>query len=84
MDLKALANSVGKNVRKARRLAGASQEQAASRMAISCRYLSEVESGRANASLHVLGEIAQALDVEVVDLVETEKCRPMRPPLFQR
>lgn len=58
---------VGLNIQRLRRERGISQEELAFRTPSSRSYLSGVESGRRNASLRLLEEIARVLDVEVID-----------------
>jgi transcriptional regulator with XRE-family HTH domain len=58
---------VGLNIQRLRRERGISQEDLAFRAPSSRAYLSGVESGRRNASLLLLENIARALDVEVID-----------------
>ena len=50
---------------------------------ISERYLSQVESGRANISVALLWRVAHAMDVEVQELLpDCEKCTRVPAPLF--
>lgn len=62
---------VGLNIQRLRRERGISQEELAFRAPSSRAYLSGVESGRRNASLELLENIARALDVEVIDFFAT-------------
>jgi transcriptional regulator with XRE-family HTH domain len=58
---------VGLNIQRLRRERGISQEELAFQAPSSRSYLSGVESGRRNASLQLLENIARVLDVEVID-----------------
>lgn len=61
--------SVGVRVRREREKAGLSLAQLASAAGLSKAYLVKVENGATNPSLGVLGQIADALDITVADLV---------------
>lgn len=61
--------TVGKQVRKYRRLAGMTQDALAERCGIYRTYLSRIEHGGANPTLSVLGALADALKVEVCELI---------------
>ena len=56
---------VGRNVRALRVASRLSQEELAHQAAVHQTYLSGVERGRRNASVLVLGRIAQALGVDI-------------------
>lgn len=60
---------VGERIRRERVKAGLSLAQLANAAGVSKAYLLKVESGDTNPSLGVLGQIADALDVTVADLV---------------
>jgi transcriptional regulator with XRE-family HTH domain len=60
---------VGERVRREREKAGLSLSQLAEAAGLSKAYLLKVESGTTNPSLRVLGQIADALDITVADLV---------------
>jgi transcriptional regulator with XRE-family HTH domain len=60
---------VGLNVQQARRERGLSQEELAHRAAVHQTYLSGVERGTRNPTVVVLDRIAQALDLDPVDLL---------------
>lgn len=59
----------GQNVRRVRRLKEMSQEELAFRADISRTYLSEVERGERNISVDNMDALAQALDMELPDLL---------------
>lgn len=67
MDMRRI---VGENVRQARMAAGLSQEQLSERCGFSQQYLSGLERGRRNPTIVTLYELAQALGVSHVSLVE--------------
>ena len=66
MDVRA---RVGLNVQKLRRARGFSQEELADRAAIHQTYLSGVEQGKRNPTITVLQRVAEALSVDIEDLV---------------
>jgi transcriptional regulator with XRE-family HTH domain len=55
---------VGANIRKLRKAQGASQEALAADAEIAMRHLGFIERGQANASVEVVGKIADALGVQ--------------------
>jgi transcriptional regulator with XRE-family HTH domain len=67
MDVRA---RVGLNLQRLRRDKGFSQEELADRAQIHQTYLSGVERGRRNPTITVLQRIADALDADIVDLLE--------------
>ena len=67
MDMRQL---VGRNVRRVRLSKGLTQEQFADRSGFSQQYLSDLERGRRNPTVITLYELAQAVGVSHVDLVE--------------
>lgn len=62
----------GRNVRLARRLKDISQEELALRADISRNYVSDVERGVRNVSIDNMGLLAQALGVQLRDLVDPD------------
>lgn len=70
-----LTARVGSAVRAARRQASLPRHALADAAGISERYIGQLETGRANISLNVLQKIAQALDVEITDLLDQEPVR---------
>lgn len=70
----------GKNLRWARQLLEISQEELALRANLSRTYVSEVERGGRNISIDNMDLLAQALDVPLRNLVDSE----MFPVLEQR
>jgi transcriptional regulator with XRE-family HTH domain len=61
---------VGLNVQQARRERGLSQEELADRAGVHQTYLSGVERGRRNPTVTVLQKIAEALGLDIADLVQ--------------
>ncbi len=67
MDMRRL---VGQNFRKLRERQGLTQEAVADASGFSQQYLSDLERGRRNPTVISLYELAQALGVEPVDLLQ--------------
>ena len=63
---------VAANIRKWRLARDLPQEEVAHRARITVSYFGQVERGRRNVSISVLGRIAGALDVELVRLLDRE------------
>ncbi|WP_430449667.1 helix-turn-helix domain-containing protein [Rhodophyticola sp.] len=61
---------VGRNFARLRREKGLTQEQVEERSGFSQQYLSSLENGRRNPTVITLYELAQALDVSHLDLVQ--------------
>jgi transcriptional regulator with XRE-family HTH domain len=64
-----------KQFRQARRL---TQEQVAERAGLSSKFIGEIERGRANPALTTLASIADALGVNLVDLIASDGDRTSR------
>lgn len=64
---------VGANIRRLRKTRGASQEALAAEAKIAMRHLGFVERGQINASVEVIGQIADALGVNPGRLFEKPK-----------
>lgn len=64
---------VGKNFARLRREKGLTQEQIEERSGFSQQYLSGLERGKRNPTVITLYELAQALDVDHVELVSPTK-----------
>ncbi|QDJ13622.1 transcriptional regulator [Mergibacter septicus] len=60
-----------KNVRMIRRVKDISQESLAFEAEISRAYISDIERGKRSVSIDVMGKIADALDVNLPDLLQT-------------
>jgi transcriptional regulator with XRE-family HTH domain len=69
MDMRRL---VGRNFARIRREKGLTQEQMAERSGFSQQYLSGLEQGRRNPTVATLYELAQALGVSPVELIQTD------------
>lgn len=69
MDMRKL---VGENVRRIRREKGLTQEQFSDRSGFSQQYISSLENGRRNPTVVTLFELAAALGVSHVELVQPE------------
>jgi transcriptional regulator with XRE-family HTH domain len=63
---------VGNNIKNLRQKKKLSQEELAFRAGVDRSYLSEVESGYKNIGISVLKQIADALDVEIAELVKNK------------
>ncbi len=70
MDMRKL---VGRNLERARRDKGLTQEELAARSGFSQQYLSGLERGERNPTLVTLYELAQALGISHVELVRPER-----------
>ena len=62
---------VGGNVRRLRKDRGLTQEQLAFEARLDLTYIGGIERGRRNPSVLVLARIAEALDCNLVELLET-------------
>ncbi|MDP3209515.1 MAG: helix-turn-helix transcriptional regulator [Rhodoglobus sp.] len=63
-----LRHRLGTNVRRLRESAQLSQEELAFRAGMHVTYLSGVENGRRNPSLGIIVRLANALDIDPVEL----------------
>lgn len=69
MDMRRL---VGRNVRRIRKAKGLTQEVLAELSGVSQQYVSELERGRRNPSVITVYELAQAMGVSHVELVQPD------------
>lgn len=69
MDMRRL---VGRNLARIRRAQGLTQEQLEQRSGFSQQYLSGLEQGRRNPTVVTLYELAQALGVSPLDLLQPD------------
>jgi transcriptional regulator with XRE-family HTH domain len=69
MDMRKL---VGRNFARLRRAKGLTQEDVEARSGFSQQYLSDLERGRRNPTVITLYELAQALEVSHVELVQPD------------
>src|SRR5260370_41973906 len=67
---------VGRNFARLRRVKGLTQEEVEARSGFSQQYPSSLERGRRNPTVITLYELAQALRVSHVELVEPDDERP--------
>lgn len=67
MDMRAL---VGRNFERERRKKGLTQEQVAERSGFSQQYISGLERGRRNPTIVSVYELAQALEVDYLELLK--------------
>lgn len=67
MDLKEI---MARNLRRARHDKQLTQEELADRAGLSMRYVGAIERGDVSASVTVLGQIADALEMEPGDLLK--------------
>lgn len=69
MDMRRL---VGRNVRRLRLAKGLTQEELSARTGLTQHYISVLENGRRNPTIVTIYELAQALGVSHVDLVQPD------------
>lgn len=62
-------SKIGERVRRARKIAGQSQESLADRIHVNRSYLSLVENGKSSPTFEFLEKVAAGLDIKVEDLV---------------
>jgi transcriptional regulator with XRE-family HTH domain len=67
MDLKEI---MARNLRRARHDKNLTQEELADRAGLSMRYVGAIERGDVSASVTVLGQIADALEIEPGELLK--------------
>ncbi|MGA0602973.1 helix-turn-helix domain-containing protein [Caulobacter sp. KR2-114] len=65
--------TVGENIRRVRLAAGISQEELAHRAGLTPSYIGQVERGRRNTSVTVLGKVADALGTTPGRFFETSR-----------
>jgi transcriptional regulator with XRE-family HTH domain len=70
MDQIALLQNIGAQVRKHRKSSGLTQEELATRCGVFRSYLSRIEGGTANPSIVVLNTLADALAVDMSELLK--------------
>jgi transcriptional regulator with XRE-family HTH domain len=66
----------GTNIRKFRLGLGLSQEAVAARMGIDRAFVSSMERGEQNATLLTIWQVAQALEVRPIDLLDEKSSKP--------
>lgn len=80
----ALLPRLGDRVREARARRGMTRKILARDSGVSERYLAQLESGQGNASILVLSQIAQALNLPVADLLRDENDHSVELTLIQQ
>jgi XRE family aerobic/anaerobic benzoate catabolism transcriptional regulator len=76
-----IATLIGSNVRAARAAAGLSRKRLAEAANVSERYLNDLEKGAANASVGTLARLAEALEIELPDLLPAPRNGAATAPL---
>lgn len=74
-----LLGTLGRRIRQRRLRQSLTLRDLSGRAGVSSRFLMDVEAGRGNISVRRLGAIAQALEVELTDLVSAHVATPRRP-----
>ena len=66
---------VRKNIKKYRKIAGLTQQELADMIGVSMHYISQIESAKPYKyfTLIIIGRIADALNIDIKDLFETQK-----------
>ena len=66
---------VRKNIKKYRKLAGLTQQELADMIGVSMHYISQIESAKPYKyfTVIIIGRIADALNIDIKDLFETQK-----------
>lgn len=73
MDMRKL---VGQNVKRIRREKRLTQEQFAERSGFSQQYLSDLENGKRNPTIITIHELANALGVTHIELLDVDRSLP--------
>lgn len=71
---------VGRRIAELRRAREQTQEQLAEKLRTSVQWVSRIEGGAVNLTIHTLVGLARVLDVEVVDLFVPPAPEPSRRP----
>lgn len=83
LDPDEITKSVGRRIAELRRERSLTQEQFAVGLRTSFQWVSQVESGTRNMTIHSLVKVANALGVEIESLFKVPEARPVlrgRPP----
>ena len=72
LNKKEIYKIIGKNIQKARKTKGLTQEDFAELMDKSWSYIAKLETGTQNFSIGKLTDIAEFLDLELSDLLKLE------------
>lgn len=70
MDDKELFNRIGLNVRVERTIKRLTQAQLAEMIDVHEKYIGKIETGKQNITLKTLNKIAQALNIDIIRLLE--------------
>lgn len=65
--------SIGENIKRNRKLAGLTQAQLAEKLGVTQQNIAMFESDKTNIKFTTLSKISKALDVSVIDLLESTK-----------
>lgn len=68
-----MQEELSENIKRIRRLKGLSQEKLAGKLHISAQAYSKIENGETKLSFDRLGQIAQAMDVDPLDLLRFDE-----------
>jgi transcriptional regulator with XRE-family HTH domain len=75
---------LGARLREWRRLRRLTQEALAERAGLSYKFIGEIERGRGNPTIDTLARLAEALDIDVTDLLDTGRSAEPRYPVSPR
>lgn len=82
--LAAYISSIADRIKATRIRRGMTRKLLSSHSGVSERYLSQIESGRANLSMALLFRVARAMDVEVQELLpDCRNCSQVPAPIFR-
>lgn len=70
MDDKELFNLIGLNVRVERTIKQLTQAQLAEKIDVHEKYIGKIETGKQNVTVRTLNKIAQALNINIIRLLE--------------
>ena len=62
---------VGKRIKELRKIAGLSQEKLARKIAVDRTFISKIESGKINLTIHSLSSICRGLEITLSDFFST-------------
>jgi len=83
LDPDQITRNIGRRIAELRRERGLTQEQFSVGLRASFQWVSQVESGTRNMTIHSLVKVANALGVEIESLFKVPEARPVlrgRPP----
>ena len=70
MDNKELFNRIGLNIRVERTIKRLTQARLAEMIDVHEKYIGKIETGKQNITLRTLNKIAQALNIDIIRLLE--------------